>query len=103
MDGFCRTGWRPPRAVAAWPQLRQDPLASFRQPGQGLLSIWWESAQERRDLVPDLIARLCRAGIAAIGGPGMDWPTAARIQREARPHPVILDRDGDLLATYQAR
>jgi ATP-dependent DNA helicase RecQ len=100
VDGFCRTGWRPRPVVAAWPQQQPDPLASFRQPGQGLLSIWWDSVQERRDLVADLITRLCRAGIAAIGGPGMDWPTATRIQREARPHPVILDRDADLLATY---
>ncbi len=50
--------------------------------------------------MPDLITRLCRGGMAVVGGPGTDWATAARIQREARPHPVILDRDADLLATY---
>ena len=35
-----------------------------------------------------------------IGGPGIDTSMAAQIQREARPHPVILDADEDLLVSY---
>jgi ATP-dependent DNA helicase RecQ len=99
-DGFCRVGWEPHPTVAAWPRDSHDPLATFRGPGQSCVSIWWDTEQERRDLVPELVARLCRAGMPVIGGPGMDETAAAWIQKEARPHPVILDGDENLLVTY---
>jgi ATP-dependent DNA helicase RecQ len=99
-DGFCRVGVQPYPIVPAWPSRPVDPLARFRGPDQSCLSIWWDSEQERRDLLPDLVTRLCRAGMPIIGGPGIDDVAADRIQREAQPHPVIFDRDEDLLITY---
>lgn len=99
-DGFCRAGWDPYPSVTAWPRRGEDPLARFRGPGQACLSIWWDTEQERRDLLPGLVAQLCRAGMPVIGGPGIDGPAAARIQREARSHPFILDQDENLLVTY---
>ncbi len=98
--GFCRVGVQPHPIVRAWPGRAVDPLARFRGPDQGCLSIWWDSEQERRDLLPDLVTRLCRAGMPVIGGPGIDELATDRIQEDARPHPVIFDRDEDLLATY---
>ena len=99
-DGFCRVGWQPHPLLPAWPHEEPDPLARFRGPDQGCLSIWWETEQERRDLVPELLARMCRAGMPVIGGPGINSVAADEIQKEARPHPVILDSDENLLLTY---
>ena len=99
-DGFCRVGWQPHPLLPVWRGGDPDPLARFRGPDQGCLSIWWETEQERRDLVPELVARLCRGGMPVIGGPGVDGIEAAGIQAEARPHPVILDSDEDLLLSY---
>lgn len=99
-DDFCRVGWQPHPLIPVWPNGRPDPLANFRGRDQSCLSIWWETEQERRDLVPELVARLCRAGMPVVGGPGIDADTAADIQREARPHPLILDSDEDLLLSY---
>jgi ATP-dependent DNA helicase RecQ len=99
-DGFCRIGWQPHPAVPAWQPRGEDPLARFRGPDEGCLSIWWDTEQEYRDLLPGLVAQLCRAGMPVIGGPGVDGSTAGRIQQEALPHPVIFDQDADLLITY---
>ena len=99
-DGFCRVGWQPHPLLPAWPHEEPDPLARFRGPDQGCLSIWWETEQERRDLVPELLVRMCRAGMPVIGGPGIISVAADEIQKEARPHPVILDSDENLLLTY---
>ena len=52
-DGFCRAGWQPHPTVAPWPY-RDDPLAAFRGASESCLSIWWDSEQERRDLLPEL-------------------------------------------------
>jgi ATP-dependent DNA helicase RecQ len=100
VDGFCRVGWQPHPVVTVWPRRDSDPLAEFRAPGQANLSIWWETDRERLDLLPELVTRLCRAGIPVIGGPGLTSGMAALIQRDARPHAVILDHDADLLVTY---
>ncbi len=99
-EDFCRVGWQPHPQIPTWPRGSHDPLAKFRGPDQACLSIWWDTEQERRDLMPELVARLCRAGMPVIGGPGIDEIAATRIQQEARPHPVILDGDENLLVTY---
>lgn len=98
--GFYRGGWPPWPDVIAWPTRPGDPLAGFRVPGQGCLSIWWESGQQQRDLVPELLAALCRRGMAVIGGPGLTRDAVNRLQRQVRPSPVIVDDDGSLLQTY---
>jgi hypothetical protein len=98
--GFYRTGWPPSPDVIAWATRPDDPLARFRVPGQGCLSIWWETEQQQRDLMPELLAALCRRGMAVVGGPGFRADAVSRLQREARPSPVIVDGDGSLLQTY---
>jgi superfamily II DNA/RNA helicase len=97
---FYRAAWPPWPDVAAWASRPGDPLARFRSPGQAGLSIWWRTEQEQRDLVPELLAALCRRGMAVIGGPGLTAAAARRIQREVRPYPVIVDGDDSLLQTY---
>ena len=98
--GFYRGGWPPWPDVIAWATRPSDPLARFRVPGQGCLSIWWETDQQQRDLVPELLAALCRRGMAVIGGPGLTRDAVNRLQRQVRPSPVIVDDDGSLLQTY---
>lgn len=98
--GFYRGGWPPWPDVIAWATRPGDPLARFRVPGQGCLSIWWRTDQQQRDLVPELLAALCRRGMAVIGGPGLTRDAANRLQRQVRPSPVILDGDASLLQTY---
>lgn len=35
-----------------------------------------------------------------VGGPGLNRLTPRRLQREVRPHPLILDIDKDLIGSY---
>ena len=68
--------------------------------GSSWQSIWWADQQTREHLVPQLLARLARRGVSVLGGPGLDASTAADVQAAALPFPVVVDHDGDLLATY---
>ena len=52
------------------------------------------------DLLPQFLASLARRGMAVIGGPGLNPQLATVVQEEAFPAPVIVDYDGDLLATF---
>ncbi|HEY0640537.1 MAG TPA: protein DpdF [Pseudonocardiaceae bacterium] len=83
-------------AIAGTP----DPLADSRG-GSAWLSLYWRSGRERADLVPDLLERLARRGIAVFGGPGLDDAAAAALQSSARPAPIIIDRDHDLVDDYR--
>jgi hypothetical protein len=60
------------------------------------------SKQERVDLVPQLLERLARRGLSVVGGPGVDQATADALQTAAFPRPVLVDYDGDLLATFES-
>ncbi|RGA04258.1 ATP-dependent DNA helicase RecQ [Microbispora triticiradicis] len=97
---FYRTGWQPNPRLANWFYTPQDPLSEFRGPGQTTLSIWWDTDNERKDLVPDLITALCRRGMAIVGGPGLSAGAVRRIQQAALPHPLIFDCDEDLLTNF---
>lgn len=77
-----------------------DPLARSRG-GSSWLSLYWRSGRERSDLVPDLLERLARRGVAVFGGPGLDDAAAAALQSAARPAPIVVDRDRDLLDGYR--
>jgi hypothetical protein len=77
-----------------------DPLAGSRGESSWL-SLYWRSGRERNDLVPDLLERLARRGVAVFGGPGLDGPVAAALQSAARPAPIVVDRDRDLLDGYR--
>lgn len=94
-------GRSPFPSVARWASDPADPLTSMRRPARWL-SIWWDSASTRDDLLPELIEKLVRRGMAAIGGPGVNPEMVRRIQRAASPAPVIVDHDHDLLDSYPA-
>jgi ATP-dependent DNA helicase RecQ len=100
-EGFYQLGWDPIPDVAWWPGLYVDPLAAYRPPGQACLSIWWETEEERRDLVPDLLIRLCRQGMPVAGGPGLSAAAAHTIQEGALPHPLVRDADASLLVAHR--
>lgn len=96
-NGMYRSPW-PPYPDLAWPpDLVREPLGAFRSSGTPLLSVWWDDADERDDLVPMLISRLCKGGMAIVGGPGLTDQEARDIQHSALPRPVIVDRDEWLL------
>ncbi|MCG8917384.1 DEAD/DEAH box helicase [Actinokineospora sp. PR83] len=94
--GLYRTPWDPAPDLAWQPPPHAEPLKTFRSAGTSLLGIYWNDAQERKHLVTGLIAKLCRAGMSIIGGPGLTSDEARRIQEAASPHPVIVDADGTL-------
>ncbi|MFI9811657.1 protein DpdF [Saccharothrix variisporea] len=97
--GFYHTAWDPSPDIA-WPLADSgDPLARFRSVSTPLLGIWWTNDSQRRNLVPGLVSRLCKRGMAIIGGPGLTEQEAADIQRMALPHPMIFDVDELLLTT----
>ena len=81
------------------PACAPDPLAGVRGTSPWL-SISWAAKTERDDLLPQLLERLVRRGMPVIGGPGIDAPMADRVQDAARPTPVIIDYDDDLVATF---
>ncbi|MEU4517450.1 protein DpdF [Amycolatopsis sp. NPDC024027] len=96
-NGFYCTPWEPIPGVA-WPlNEKDDPLSRFRSARTSLLSIWWSSETERKNLVPGVVSGLCKRGMVVVGGPGFTDAEAADIQRMALPHPVIFDADGLLL------
>lgn len=97
--GLYRSADEPFPAVQAWRGRPADPFARMRK-GSSWQSIWWADHQTREHLVPQLLARLARRGVAVLGGPGLDPSTAADVQAAALPFPVVVDHDGDLLATY---
>lgn len=99
--GMCQVAGEPFPAVHSWPARGSDPLAAVRG-GSSWLSISWGSEQERDDLLPQLLGRLVRRGMAVIGGPGVDPRLAEVVQESALPVPVIRDYDGDLAATFPA-
>ena len=94
-SGLYRTGIAPYPSVHEWPSHPRDPLAELRG-SRPLLCITWGMQQERRDLLPDLLAKLAARGMNIIGGPGLDVATAQVVQRAARAHAVINDYDGYL-------
>ncbi|QYN37792.1 DEAD/DEAH box helicase [Pseudonocardia sp. DSM 110487] len=77
-----------------------DPLAGARG-ASSWLSLHWRDERERADLVPDLLERLARRGVAVFGGPGLDAATATALQAAARPAPIVVDRDHDLVDGYR--
>lgn len=89
----------PTPAVPWWPTPSSDPLARVRGTSPWL-SIWWPDERSRSDLLPQLLQRLARRGVAVLGGPGLDDQTARQIQQEALPAPVLVDHDHDLIASY---
>jgi ATP-dependent DNA helicase RecQ len=97
--GMCRVADEPFPGVCSWPARAPDPLATARG-GSSWLSISWGSEQERDDLLPQLLERLVRRGMAVIGGPGIGSQLAEQVQQSALPVPVIRDYDGDLAATF---
>ncbi|WP_433242710.1 protein DpdF [Actinomadura nitritigenes] len=92
--------WQPDPDLVAWSGIPSDPLKSFRGQGQTSLSIYWTDEDEYRDLVGDLVTRLCRRGMSIVGGAGLDVGFLARIQQNAAPHPLIFDAEEDLLAGF---
>jgi superfamily II DNA/RNA helicase len=98
-SGLYRTAIEPFPGVHAWQGRISDPLAGMHG-GSSWLSITWATPQERDDLLLDLLERLARRGMAIIGGPGFDAKLARRVQRLARPTPVITDYDADLAVSF---
>jgi ATP-dependent DNA helicase RecQ len=88
----------PVPAVPNWEQ-RLDPLARARG-AESWLCLYWHDELERRDQVPLLLERLARRGMAVFGGPGLDDETAAQVQAAARPWPVLVDSDHDLVERF---
>lgn len=97
--GMCRSAGEPFPAVHSWAASAPDPLAGVRGTSPWL-SISWAAKTDRDDLLPQLLERLVRRGMRVIGGPGIDAPMADRVQDAARPTPVIIDYDNDLVATF---
>ena len=98
-SGLYRQGLQPHPAVNQWHERLTDPLIHARG-ASPMLAIAWRTAAERHDRVPDLLARLARRGMPAIGGPGCTGDVAGRLQDDAWPYPIIVDSDFDLLRTY---
>ncbi|MCC9739401.1 protein DpdF [Streptomyces sp. MNU89] len=98
-EGYYRLAVEPWPAVPSWPSRRGDPLERFRR-DLPCLSIYWETEQEFNDLMPELLERLAVRGMSVVGGPGLARLATRRLQRDVRPHPLILDRDEDLLGRY---
>ena len=98
-SGLYRTAIEPFPDVHPWLGRIPDPLAGMYG-GSSWVSLTWSTSQEREDLLPDLLERLARRGMAIVGGPGFDARLARRVQRAARPTPVITDYDADLAASF---
>lgn len=98
-SGLYRQGLPPNPAVYNWHSRASDPLSHARGDSP-MLAITWRNAAERADRVPELLGRLVRRGMAAIGGPGCTADVVTQLQRDASPYPVIVDSDLDLLRTY---
>jgi superfamily II DNA/RNA helicase len=98
-SGLYRTAVEPFPAVHPWPGRIPDPLAEMHS-GSSWLSLTWTTDQERADLLPDLLERLVRRGMAIVGGPGFDAKLAKRVQRAAHTTPVITDYDADLATSF---
>ncbi|NYI97117.1 superfamily II DNA helicase RecQ [Streptomonospora nanhaiensis] len=99
--GFYRRPWVPVPPVVAWPEHHPGGvLGRFLPPGQTCLSITWDTEQERRHLLPQLLTVLCRRGMPTIGGDGLTAAEVREIQSGALPHPVVHDNDGDLLQRH---
>ncbi len=96
--GLFRSAPDPFPAVHPWRGTR-DPLAAVRS-GASWLSLYWTDEQMRRDLLPQLLSRLARRGMAVFGGAGLSPQMAADLQDGARPWPVIVDDDDDLVVNY---
>lgn len=92
-------GGLPPRPPLATWLTSNDPLQAARAE-QSWLSIYWSEQQTRDDLLPELITRLVRRGVAVVAGPGLTDHLAQAIQRRAKAMPLIIDRDGDLIEGY---
>ncbi|MFF0109464.1 protein DpdF [Streptomyces hirsutus] len=97
--GYYRLAVEPRPPVPSWPTSSADPLQRFRT-DLPCLSIYWETQQEFNDLIPELLERLAARGMSAVGGPGISRLSTRRLQRDMRPHPLIVDSDGDLLDRY---
>ncbi|MEV5412983.1 protein DpdF [Thermopolyspora sp. NPDC052614] len=95
--GLMRGGYDPNPAIPSWPA-RPDPLARLRG-NSGGLRIQWNGDQERRDLLPELLANLVRRGMPVVAGPGADRELLRQVQEDVYPTPLILDDDEDLI-TY---
>ncbi|MCG5467075.1 DEAD/DEAH box helicase [Micromonospora sp. MED01] len=93
-----RDGGEPHPAIPHWEGGR-DPLALIRG-DHPWLSIWWRTPTARDDLLPELLSQLARRGLGVLAGPGITARLANRIQREAWPHPVIVDHDGNLTESF---
>ncbi|GGW33955.1 hypothetical protein GCM10010503_07550 [Streptomyces lucensis JCM 4490] len=98
-EGYYRLAVEPWPAVPSWPNRREDPLKRFRG-DLPCLSIYWETEQEFIDLMPELLEHLAVRGMSVLGGPGLARLATRRLQRDVRPHPLIVDRDEDLLGRY---
>jgi len=98
-SGLYRTGLHPDPPVKDWTGRAADPLRLVRGPSPALALVW-RSPEERRDLLPDLLARLVRRGMSMIGGTGCTAELASHLQHAAAPKPLIVDLDGDLKRTY---
>jgi hypothetical protein len=98
-SGLYRTAFEQSPGVNPWPGRIPDPLAAMHV-GSSLLSLTWSTSQEREDLLPDILERLARRGMAIAGGPGLDAKLARRVQRAVRPAPLITDYDADLATTF---
>jgi hypothetical protein len=96
--GLLRSTPDPFPAVQPWRSTR-DPLAAVRS-GVSWLSLYWTDEQMRRDLLPQLLTRLARRGMAVFGGPGLSPQMITDLQDDARPWPVIIDDDDDLVVNY---
>ncbi|MET9218651.1 protein DpdF [Streptomyces sp. NPDC003300] len=98
-EGYYRLAVEPWPAVPSWPSQREDPLKRFRG-DLPCLSIYWETEREFTDLMPELLERLAVRGMSVVGGPGLASLVTRRLQRDVRPHPLVVDRDEDLLGRY---
>ncbi len=96
--GMCRAAGEPFPAVHRWTGRAPDPLAAVRG-SSSWLSITWAHKSERDDLLPQLLERLVRRGMAMIGGPGLSPQLASQVQNAALPEPVIVDHDNDIVAS----
>jgi superfamily II DNA/RNA helicase len=85
--------------VYPWPDRIPKPLSRMHARSTSL-SLTWATAQEREDFLPEILERLVRRGMAVIGGSGFDFKLAARVQRAARPAPVIADHDAYFAVSF---
>ncbi|MFD8386982.1 protein DpdF [Streptomyces sp. NPDC059679] len=98
-EGFYRLAGDPHPTVPASDHPAPDPLARYRGTSC-FLSLWWRSETEQRVQVPRLLELLALRGMHVVGGPGITAELASSLQEDVLPHPIIWDRDADLLNFY---